>query len=59
VQVFRWHDGSYLEDQDLWRLSGIERDGYLQAHPKVSVKDFEIIADLDDAYTNGNFKMKV
>ena len=29
VQVFRWHDGSYLEDQDFWRISGIERDVYL------------------------------
>ena len=35
VQVFRWHDGSYLEDQDFWRLSGIERDVYLEAMPKI------------------------
>src|SRR5690606_34508493 len=36
IQIFRWHDGSYLEDQDFWRLSGIERDVYLQAMPKLT-----------------------
>ncbi|WP_369692778.1 glycoside hydrolase family 2 TIM barrel-domain containing protein [Flavobacterium psychrotrophum] len=53
VQVFRFHDGSYLEDQDFWRLSGIERDVYLQALPAVSVKDYEVRASLDDSYNNG------
>lgn len=56
VQVTRWHDGSYLEDQDFWRLTGIERDVYLQAIPTSAVKDIEVIANLDDAYTNGTFK---
>ncbi len=37
LQVFRWHDGSYLEDQDFWRLSGIERDVFLTAAPSVTV----------------------
>ncbi|WP_207427958.1 glycoside hydrolase family 2 TIM barrel-domain containing protein [Pedobacter sp. SYSU D00535] len=53
VQVFRWHDGSYLEDQDFWRLSGIERDVFLYSLPKVTVWDFFAKADLDNAYTNG------
>lgn len=59
VQVFRWHDGSYLEDQDFWRLSGIEREVYLQALPAVSVRDYEVSAGLDASYSNGNLKAKV
>jgi beta-galactosidase len=59
VQVFRWHDGSYLEDQDYWRLSGIERDVYLYALPKLSVWDFFLRADLDDQYKNGLFNATV
>ncbi|MES2240205.1 MAG: glycoside hydrolase family 2 TIM barrel-domain containing protein [Bacteroidota bacterium] len=59
VQVFRWHDGSYLEDQDFWRLSGIERDVYLQATPKLTVWDYFANADLDETYTNGLFKTTV
>ena len=55
VQVFRWHDGSYLEDQDFWRLTGIERDVWMQALPAVSVWDYNITANLDDAYENGVF----
>jgi beta-galactosidase len=59
LQVFRWHDGSYLEDQDFWRLTGIERDVYLYARNKVSIKDFELIADLDKTYKNGLFTAKI
>ncbi|MGM8361644.1 glycoside hydrolase family 2 TIM barrel-domain containing protein [Flavobacterium sp. ARAG 55.4] len=59
VQVFRWHDGSYLEDQDFWRLSGIERDVYLQATPKLTIWDYFVNADLDENYTNGLFKTTV
>lgn len=59
VQVFRWHDGSYLEDQDFWRLSGIERDVYLQALPKKAVWDYFATATLDDNYTNGIFNIDV
>ncbi|WEK33579.1 MAG: glycoside hydrolase family 2 TIM barrel-domain containing protein [Candidatus Pseudobacter hemicellulosilyticus] len=59
VQVFRWHDGSYLEDQDFWRLSGIERDVYLYALPKLSVWDFFLKPDLDAKYTNGIFNADV
>lgn len=59
VQVFRWHDGSYLEDQDYWRLSGIERDVYLQATPKLTIWDYFVNANLDENYTNGLFKTTV
>ncbi|MES2485345.1 MAG: sugar-binding domain-containing protein, partial [Bacteroidota bacterium] len=59
VQVFRWHDGSYMEDQDFWRLSGIERDVYLHALPAVSVTDYQVSATLDDTYTNGAFSAKI
>ncbi len=59
VQVFRWHDGSYLEDQDFWRLSGIERDVYLTAVPKTTIWDFFLKADLDAQYKNGLFNADV
>lgn len=53
VQVFRWHDGSYLEDQDMWRLSGLEREVALIARNKTSVSDFWVNCGLDDSYQNG------
>jgi beta-galactosidase len=59
VQVFRWHDGSYLEDQDFWRLSGIERDVYMYALPKTSIWDFFLKGDLDAAYKDGLFSADV
>ncbi|MES2240303.1 MAG: glycoside hydrolase family 2 TIM barrel-domain containing protein [Bacteroidota bacterium] len=59
VQVFRWHDGSYLEDQDFWRLSGIERDVYLQAMPKTTVWDYFVKSELDNQYKNGIFNLDV
>ncbi|MFL9844868.1 glycoside hydrolase family 2 TIM barrel-domain containing protein [Flavobacterium rhizosphaerae] len=59
VQVFRWHDGSYLEDQDFWRLSGIERDVWLQAMPAVTIWDYAITSGLDSQYRNGLFYVAV
>ncbi|OQD42436.1 beta-galactosidase [Croceivirga radicis] len=59
VQVFRWHDGKYLEDQDFWRLSGIERDVYLQAMPKTTIWDFWAKGDLSSDYKTGLFGAKV
>ena len=59
VQVFRWCDGSYLEDQDFWRFSGIERDVYLSCANPIAVRDIEIIATLDDQYIDGLFFAKV
>jgi len=52
VQVFRWCDGSYLEDQDGWRLSGIFRDVYLYSTPKTQIQDFFVTTDLDENYKN-------
>jgi len=59
IQVFRWHDGSYLEDQDFWRLSGLEQDVYLYALPEVSIWDFFLQAGLDENYKNGTFDASV
>lgn len=59
VQVFRWHDGSYLEDQDFWRLSGIERDVFIYALPKLTIWDFFLKPDLDARYANGLFSAEV
>ena len=50
AKVFRWSDGSYLEDQDHWRLSGIHRDVYLEAVPKTFIYDFFVKTDLDENY---------
>ncbi len=50
VEVYRWSDGSYLEDQDFWRLSGIFRDVYLFSTPAVQLRDMFVLSDLDDAY---------
>lgn len=57
VEVFRWNDGSYLEDQDFWRLSGIYRDVVLWAAPKVELRDFEVHASLDAAYRDGKLSL--
>ncbi len=58
-QVFRWHDGSYLEDQDMWRLSGIERSVYLYARGAPSVGDSWVKTGLDDQYRNGTVSASV
>ncbi len=55
VEVYRWSDASYLQDQDFWRLSGIERDVYLFAKPKVNIQDFFLKASLDKTFENGLF----
>ncbi|MCX8107468.1 MAG: DUF4981 domain-containing protein [Verrucomicrobiae bacterium] len=54
VENFRWCDGSYLEDQDFWRLSGIFRDVYLWSPHLLHIRDFEIRASLDKTYLNGH-----
>jgi beta-galactosidase/beta-glucuronidase len=58
AKVYRWSDGSYLEDQDFFRLSGIYRDVYLISRPKIFIRDFFINADLDDTYTDGILSVK-
>ncbi len=50
VEVFRWNDGSYLEDQDFWRLSGIFRNVTLWSTPSVHLRDFRVQTSLDAAY---------
>ncbi len=57
LEVYRWSTGSYLECQDFWRISGIERDVYLKAIPKVHIQDYFVRAGLDATYTNGNFDL--
>ncbi len=53
VACFRWSDGSYLEGQDMWHLSGIHRDVYLVATPKVFISDHYIHSSLNSGYTSG------
>jgi len=55
LQLFRWSDASYLESQDMLRMSGIERDVYLYSRPKVHVSDFYANTNLDTSYENGVF----
>jgi len=55
LQMFRWSDASYLESQDMLRMSGIEREVFLFFRPRVCITDFEVIADLDKSYHNGLF----
>ena len=57
LKIFRWSTGSYLECQDFWRISGIERDVYIYSQPKVAIRDFRVTSTLDDTYKNGIFKL--
>lgn len=59
LKIFRWSTGSYFECQDMWRVSGIERDVLLYSQPKVSIKDFRIVSTLDEHYKDGVFKLGV
>lgn len=59
LEVYRWSDGSYLECQDFWRISGIERDVYLYARPKVYINDYFAKAGLTDNYKTGDFNLDV
>ncbi len=58
AEVYRWCDGSYLEDQDFWRLSGIYRDVFLFAKPNLGIWDYKIETDLDDNYKDAKLKIK-
>lgn len=59
VQVFQWSDGSYLEDQDMWRLSGIFRDVYLLAVPQVHIRDVFVRTQLDAQYKDARLSVLV
>ncbi|NHJ85293.1 MAG: DUF4981 domain-containing protein [Asgard group archaeon] len=54
VEVYRWSDGSYLEDQDMWRFSGIYRDVYLFSTQPVHIRDFFVKCKFDDNYQDAN-----
>lgn len=56
-QVFRWCDGTYLEDQDFFRYSGVGRDCYLYARNKRQIADIRVTPDLDAQYRNGTLKI--
>jgi beta-galactosidase len=58
AQVFRWSDGSYLEDQDTWRLSGIYRDVFLYSTPALRISDFAVRTDLDDSYRDATLRVR-
>jgi beta-galactosidase len=58
VEVYRWSDGSWLEDQDMIRLSGIFRDVYLFSAPSVHICDFRYIADFDGSYRDATLTVK-
>ncbi len=57
VENFRWCDGSYLEDQDFWRMSGIYRDVYLWSPPDLHIRDFTVTSTLDETCRHGDFKL--
>ncbi len=59
AEVYRWCDGSYIEDQDFWRLAGIFRDVYLWSRPATCIRDFAVDVDLDGQYTNGTIDVGV
>ncbi|MWC30820.1 DUF4981 domain-containing protein [Paenibacillus sp. MMS18-CY102] len=59
VEVYRWCDASWLEDQDFWRLSGIFRDVYLYTTPKLHIADFFVRTALDEAYRDAELQLDV
>ncbi|MDR1258791.1 MAG: DUF4981 domain-containing protein [Tannerellaceae bacterium] len=59
LKIFRWSTGSYLECQDFWRISGIERDVFLYAQPRLAIGDFRVISTLDDSYRDGIFRLAI
>lgn len=59
VEVYQWSDGSYLEDQDFWRLSGIFRDVYLYSTPRTHIRDFLVQSELSPDYSSATLKATV
>jgi beta-galactosidase len=59
LEVYRWSDGSYLECQDFWRISGIERDVFLYAKENISIQDYRVKALLINNYQDGLFQLDV
>ena len=58
VEVYKWCDGSWLEDQDFWRFSGIFRDVYLYSTPAIHIHDFFVVPELDENYQHAELKME-
>ncbi len=58
VEVYRWSDGSYLEDQDMWRFSGIYRQVYLFSTPQVHIVDFAVRTELDKNYQDADLQLR-
>ncbi|GLX66890.1 beta-galactosidase subunit alpha [Paenibacillus glycanilyticus] len=60
VRVYQWSDGTYLEDQDMWYMSGIFRDVYLISEPStIRIVDYTIVTELDDAYSDATLSVKL
>ena len=59
VEVYRWCDGSYLEDQDFWRLAGIFRDVYMTSREAFRVRDLTVVGELDAALEGGTLKANI
>ena len=59
LKIYRWSTGSYLECQDFWRLSGIERDVYLSAEKVRRNFDFDVVSTFDESLTDGQFRLTV
>ncbi|MBO4606534.1 MAG: DUF4981 domain-containing protein [Prevotella sp.] len=59
MQVMRWCDGSWLEDQDFWRFTGIAREVYLYARPKAHIQDIVITTDMENSYKDGKANINI
>lgn len=59
LEVYRWSDGSYLECQDFWRISGIERDVYLYARPAIQINDYFVKPGLTNNYRDGTLDLNI
>ena len=57
VQVFKFSDGYYIEDQDFWRLAGIQRDVFVFSREKFHIRDFEVVTDLDRDYADADLSL--
>lgn len=58
LRVFRWSDGSYVEDQDFWRLSGIFRDVTIWSTPTLHIRDFAVVTELDSDYRDATLRVR-
>ena len=59
TRVYQWSDGSYIEDQDQWWLSGIFRDVYLMPFPESAIVDYSVVSDVDDSFESGTLRANV